>query len=320
MVLVGGVFAYHQNVGKKPKTIEKITVAWADQPAFALMYIAEKEGYFKDEGLDVTYHKFTTGRDALADALAGNSDIATVYEAPVVRQIYTGKDVSLISTLHTSSKNAALIGRRDRGILNIEDLKNKKIGVAKGTAEEFFLYSYLTSQGIRLSDVTLVNGEFTDMKTFLRDGRADAVVSTNPYFYEIKKEFPADMITIFQSDIYTENSVLAGNTNVIKNKKEGLTRLLRALVRAESLLKTNQEEAIKAVVASVPTFSEESNRGTWDQFTRVLKLDNVLLAVLEREAQWFKDNNVYQGPVPDFRKSIFTEYLKEVKPEAVTVY
>ena len=320
MAVAGGVFAYYQNVDTMPKTVEKITIAWADQPAFGLMYIAEKEGYFKDEGLDVTYHKFTTGRDALADALSGNSDIATVYEAPVVRQIYTGKDVSLISTLHISSKNAALIGRRDRGILNIEDLKSKKIGVAKGTAEEFFLYSYLTSKGIRLSDVTLVNGDFTDMKTFLRDGRADAVVSEGPYFYEIKKEFPADTITIFQSDVYTENSVLAGNTNVIENKKEVLTRLLKALVRAESLLETNQEEAIKAVVDSLSTFSEESIRGTWDQFTPVLKLDNVLLTVLEREAQWFKDNNVYQGPLPDFRKTIFTDYLKAVKPEAVTVY
>ena len=324
LAIVGGGFVLYNNplLLKKqpPATIEKITVAWADQPAFALMYIAQNKGYFTDEGLEVTYRKFTTGRDALADVIKGNSDIATVYEAPVVRQIYQGKDISIISTLHTSSKNGALIGRRDKNITRIEDIKNKKIGVTKGTADEFFLYSYLSSQGVRLSDVTLVNGEFKDMLSMLRDGKADAVVATNPYFYEIKKQFSQDKIVIFQSDVYTENSLLVGNTNEIKNKKETFTRLLKALVRAENLLHNNQEEAIKAVVGSLPTFSEESIRATWDQLTPELKLDNVLLTLLEREAGWFKDNKIYTGPVPDFRKAIFSDYLKATNPNAVTVY
>ena len=324
LAVLGGivVFSQHGNVLKtqRPKTIEKITIAWADQTSFALMYIAQNKDYFTDEGLDVTYRKFTTGRDALADVINGNSDIATVYEAPVVRQLYQGKDISIISTLHTSSKNAALIGRRDKNITRIEDIKNKKIGVAKGTAEEFFLYSYLTSQGIQLSDVTLINGEFKDMLSMLRDGKADAVVATNPYFYEIKKQFSPDEIIIFQSDVYTENSLLVGNTNKIKNKKETFTRLLKALVRAENLLHNNQAEAIKVVVDSLPTFSEESIRATWDQLTPELVLNNVLLTLLEREATWFKDNNLYTGQIPDFRKAIFADYLKAVKPEVVTIY
>ena len=324
LAIVGGGFVLYNNplLLKKqpPATIEKITVATVDQPVFALMYIAEKEGYFTDEGLNVAYKNFNSGKDALVDVLAGNSDIATVYETPVVRQIYGGKDVSIISSLHTSSKSIALIGRRDKGINNIEDIKGKKIGVTKGTSNEFFLTSYLTSQGIKLSDITLVDVQFKDVPALLQSGTVDAVVSENPYFYDIRQNNDPAKIIVFQSQAYTANSVLAGSTAVIKSKSEVLVRVLKALERAENLLNTNQEEAIKAVVASVPVFSEKSIRGTWDQFTPALKLDNVLLTLLEREAQWFKDNNVYTGQLPDFRKAIFTDYLKAVKPEAVTVY
>ena len=39
---------------------EKITLAEAYQPVFALIYIAEEKGYFDEEGLDITYRSFTS--------------------------------------------------------------------------------------------------------------------------------------------------------------------------------------------------------------------------------------------------------------------
>jgi NitT/TauT family transport system substrate-binding protein len=319
VVLIGGYFVMQKQLSQTPQTTEKLTIAWAPNPTFGLMYVAEEKGYFKEEGLEVTYNKFTTGRDALNDAILKKSDIAMVYEAPVVRRIYEKDPVSIISALHSSSQNAAIVGRKDKGVQNAIDLKGKKVGVAKGTAVEFFFFSYLTSQGVKISDVTLVNGEFTDMITYLRDGKTDAVVTTNPYLFEIQKEF-GDSINVFQSEIYTESSLLAGNTEVIKNRPEAFVRLLRALVKSEKLYENSPEEAIQAVIASLPQFSEESIRGTRDAYVPKLKLDNVLLTVLNREAQWFKDNDIYTTELPNFRNFILTDYLKSVKPEVVTLY
>ena len=320
LVILGGVFAYYQNVNTNPKTIEKLTVALPEQPTFALVYIAQNKGYFKDKGLDVTFKNVSTGKEAFDSAFNGRSDVGIGYEAPAVRTLYEGKDLSIISTLHTSTKNGALIARKDKGIHKIEDIKHKKIGVTFTSSDEFFLISYLTSEGIKLSEVTLINGAFKDLPGMLLSGKVDAVVEQNPYFYDIKKAFPKNSLTIFQSDIYTANSVLAGSTTVIKNKSEAIARFLKALVKAEDLIKNNKEDAIQSVVVSLPNLKEESIRGTWDQFTPVLKLDNILVTLLEQEGQWFKDNNVYKGPLPDFRKAIFTDYLKKVKPEAVTIY
>ena len=61
--------------GRKPP--EKLILADATQPVFALVYIAEAKGCLADEGLDVSYEYFTSGRDALGSVIAGQRGRAT---------------------------------------------------------------------------------------------------------------------------------------------------------------------------------------------------------------------------------------------------
>lgn len=323
-VLVGGYFVARKNFIPKqaPQSTLKLTIATVEipLPTFALAYIAKNKGYFQDEGLDITYARFPRGIDALNDVLKGNSDIGYAYETPAVRKIYEGEKLRIITTLHTSTNGTALIAREDRGILTVDDLKGKKIGVTKNSSFEFFLQSYLLSQGIKLSDVTFVDGEFADMAVLLKTGKADAVAIGSPYFYDIQKEYPESALSIFQSEVYTENGILAGREDIINNKKEAITRFLRALSKAEDFYKANNQGALNAVIVELPSFSEESIRGTWDKFIPELKLDNVLLTLLNREGQWFKDNGIYKTEVPNFRDAIAAGYLKEVKSEAVTIF
>ncbi|MBI3341542.1 ABC transporter substrate-binding protein [Candidatus Curtissbacteria bacterium] len=299
---------------------QKITVAWTNQPYLVLMYVAAQKGYFADEGLDVTYKNFPSGRDALDDVVAGNADVATVGEAPVVRKIYEGYDVDVLSILYSSTKNTALVARRDRGIAKIEDIKGKKIAVFKNSTSEFFLFSYLASQGIQLSQVTIVDALEKDMPSMLETGKVDAVALINPYLFQIKKDFKPDAISVFESDIYTNTSVLAGMSQKVVQNKETFVKLLRALKRAQSLYETDREESIKQVLLALPENSEETVLGSFKDFTPGLGLNNVLLTVLTREAAWFYKNGVYTSTAPDFRGHLFSSYLKEVDPGTVTLF
>src|SRR3989344_2960036 len=105
------------------------------------------------------------------------------------------------------------------------------------------------------------------MVNLLKDGKVDAVAIGNPYRYNIKKEFPQESLITFESEIYTEMSLLAGREDIIKNKKEAITRLLKALVKAENFYKADNKMALDAVVTELPMISEETIRGTWDKYT-----------------------------------------------------
>ncbi len=50
-----------------------------------------------------------------------------------------------------------LVARKDRGIVNVSDLRGKRIGTTKGTIAEFHLGRFLALNGITLQDVTLVD-------------------------------------------------------------------------------------------------------------------------------------------------------------------
>ena len=79
--------------------IPRLTIADASQPVFSLLYIADERGFFGEEGVEVIFRPFTSGRDALQDTLDGHSDLATSYETPVVLQSLKGEKLSIVSSL-----------------------------------------------------------------------------------------------------------------------------------------------------------------------------------------------------------------------------
>jgi len=60
-------------------------------------------------GLDVTFISIASGKDALTGVIEGRSDIATVYGPPVVLQSHEGERLAIVSMLHNSSRNNALL-------------------------------------------------------------------------------------------------------------------------------------------------------------------------------------------------------------------
>jgi ABC-type nitrate/sulfonate/bicarbonate transport system substrate-binding protein len=302
------------------KPSEKIIIADAQQPVFALIYIADKKNYFKEAGLDVTYNKFIFGKDALANVIKGHSDLATVYEAPVVRKVFEGAQISAITTLHRSNRNTGVIGLKDNGIMTAEDLKGKKIGVPKGTNAEIFLYSLLLINSIDLTDVTVIDMLPEAMPEALKNGVVDAVSLFNPYLDKVEHTQNPKKISIIFSNTYTEMSLLVGRKNYIAQNDDKLTKLLQALVKAEKFIEDNPEESLTIVNNWLPKLTKNEIRRQWDAFDPIIQLDNTLLTTVTREAQFYKDAGFYQSPVPNFRNIIFTDYLKKIKPEAVTIY
>ncbi|MDE1461907.1 ABC transporter substrate-binding protein [Spartinivicinus poritis] len=299
---------------------ETLIIAEGSQPVFALIYIAEIKGFFKDENLEISYKSFSSGRDALASVIAGESDLATVYETPVVLQTIAGHKLAIVTGLHNSSKNTALVARRDSGIELPQDLKGKKIGVTKNTNAEFFLDFFLKSHGMSKSDVILLDLKPYVMAPAIKRGVVDAVAIWNTHLYSAKKVLGDRKSVAFYSEVYTELSVLVGKQNKVKDRKEALQRCVRALARAEKFLQEKPQQAIDIVINHLSKIPKETIRNVWNDFNLELKLDNVLLTTLKVEANWFKEQGVFDEDIPDFRSIIYPEFLEVVKPKSVTIY
>jgi NitT/TauT family transport system substrate-binding protein len=299
---------------------ESLTIAEASQPSFALLYIAEANGYLEEEGLEVTYKSFTSGKDALNSAINGESDIATVFLTPVVIKSYEGEKLSVISTLHSSTKNTALIVRNTEDGRAQTDLVGKRIGVTKSTNAEFFLHQYLANHGIKMLDVTLVDIKPEELVEALQNRTVDAIATWNPHLSNAVKTFNNNQVSVFYSDVYTGMSVLAGRREVIIQKKEAMIRLLSALIKAEQFKDSNGERAKAIVVERLLNQTEDSIHSAWSAFSARIMLNNVLLEQFIQEAEWFRDAGEYKTPLPDFEEIICPDLLNELMPESVTIF
>lgn len=302
------------------KRPEALTVAVAQHPAFALIFVADKKGYFKDADLEVTFHAHILGRDALQEVVEGKADLATVFDIPYVRKVYEGENLGALTTLHQSTQTHALAAFKKNGIAKPQDLRFKKIAITQGTSTEYFLYNYLLEQGIDQHEVTIVSLEPEELVPALQKGSVSAAVLFNPYLNQFRKLNSLNDITLFQSSTYTEMSLLTGKTGYIEKNSPKIVKFLTALDRAEQYIGQNPTDAIKLTAASLPKIDTAVIQDTWSLYTYNLTLSNLFLVNLDREAAFFRDTNVYNNPLPDMRSTLVADYLRSVRPEKVTLY
>ena len=180
-----------------------LSIAVVAQPVAALVHVADEKGFFREEGVEVALSAFDLGRDALASALAGGADLATVYDLPVARQLNAGEDLAILATLHRSVSGHAVLARRERGIARPEDLRGKRIGVTKGISTDYFLALFLTSHGLPQAAVKEVPLEPADYAQALAGGAIDALVTFNPHTYKLREGWSA-----FRAEARLDNLLL----------------------------------------------------------------------------------------------------------------
>ena len=95
-ILVGGYFWLSQEKAEYTGPVEKITVASAEYLTGTLVYVAEDQGFFKKNGLEVTIKDYGSGK-ACADALmAGEADISTSADNVFVSNSFKHADLRVL--------------------------------------------------------------------------------------------------------------------------------------------------------------------------------------------------------------------------------
>lgn len=299
--------------------IDTITIAIAEQPVMALLFIAEENGYFKELGLTVKYRKYILGRDALEDVINNKADLATVYDIPVIRKIYEGADIGILTSLHRSTRNHAIVVRKSDGISSIKDLRGKRVAVTLGISTDFFLYSALENEGMLTQDITVIDTRPEDLLSEFKSGNVDAAVLFNPYLNNAQR-IAMDDLTFLYSEAYQDESLLVGKKNYMKQNRDKILKVLQALKKAENFAKTNKQASILIVDKYLTAYDEEAAADTWDDITLLLGLDNLLVATLDREIRFIRSLGIYKNEMPSIREHLQVEYLRQVYPDAVTLY
>ncbi len=320
LVLIGiSAGGCQEKPGKYTGPVEKVTIAEAGQPIGALLYIAFENGYFTNEGLDITLKPYTSGRDSLNSVLEGKADLATTAETPIVHTLLAGETCYTIATIGTSETNMAVVARKDRGILRPSDFKGKKFGATSSTNGAFFLYAILISNGISTDDVKIVDLRPEETFDALVESEVDAVSAWNPHLVRLQKELGDKVVSFYGDGIYTWTWNIVARKNFIAEKPETILKIVRALVKAEEFTRENPDEA-QNIVSYYLKIDRASVSELWSIYNFKTSLDQFLLVAFEDQARWAITNNLTDATeVPNYLDYIYSDPLEEVKPEAIGI-
>ena len=155
---------------------QKLTIGldWFINPDHAPLIIAKKRNFFKDLNLDVEMIEPADPNDPPKLVAAGKLDLAISYQPQLHIQVDQGLPVVRVGTLVSVPLNS-LVVLRDGPIRTISDLKGKKIGFSVGGFEEALLSGMLQKYNLKMSDVDLVNINFS-LSPSLIAKKVDAVI------------------------------------------------------------------------------------------------------------------------------------------------
>jgi NitT/TauT family transport system substrate-binding protein len=170
--------------GAQPAKVRVSVIPILDMANF---FAAVQEGYFKDEGLDVTTETNQQGGAiGIPGMVAGAYDIAYSNTPTILLAMQQGLDIRIIAggsgNPPEPPEQAALLGRKADQIRNGKQLEGKTIAVnARNGVQWIFARAWVKATGGEPDKVTYREVPFPQMLDALKAGQADAVFAIDPF-------------------------------------------------------------------------------------------------------------------------------------------
>lgn len=294
-----------------------LTLAIADLPAMTPALLAEAEGFFAAEGLALKIIHCVNGRRCLQHLIDGEAQVATVLDTPIVLAAHAGARFEILATMATSREHR-LIGRADRGLRALPDLRGRRIGILKGTSGHFFADSALFLGGLDPTSVTLVPLTPAEIIDRLVAGDIDAAGLYQPLVQDAQRRLGVRGTVLADARYYAATVNLVSRADPPLSDDEA-TRLLRALRRACTLAR-DQPERAQALLARQLQLAPAVVGALWPDYDFRVLLQQSLVTTLEAESRWaVREGLVADKTLPDYLSRIRPGPLRTLDRRAVTL-
>jgi len=236
------------------ETTKLTLVGVRDAQISSQQIIADKLGYFKEEGLDVTSQLIESGPDIGPMVSGGSAPVSIQTNFMDIILKSNGIGVKIVAPLAQIAGTQAVVGAKDLELKSAKDLEGKTIGIPSGADVKIAIDNMAKELGVDASKIKYVNLAPSDAVVALGKGDIDAMAAWEPFitkgiqaggkflFSGTKADLPDKQGDVNWMSVHTTMQVtdkyLEENPNTIK-------AVLRALKKATDYINGNREEAIK---------------------------------------------------------------------------
>jgi NitT/TauT family transport system substrate-binding protein len=290
------------------------SVTWLGQ---APIMVALEKGFFKDEGLDVTFQTILNSSDRIAALSAGSVAFSNLGRIAVIADMARGNEAFYyFANVDDSPGNEGCWAKP--GIASVKDMKGKK--VAANTSAEITLAGLLRANGMTQRDIQYLNLPPNEMAGALTKGDIDVACVWQPLLGGLEKAVPEGKLlgTDKDTDTYAKYKTMASPDIMIISRKlvdqhpAQAAKIASAVMKGADYLNANMEESAGLIakyfkkepaelLPGLKSFQYFGAKG-WPQHMELH------VKQMQELAQWLHENGKIPS-LPDVKKWENTSFL-----------
>ncbi|MEH7796701.1 aliphatic sulfonate ABC transporter substrate-binding protein [Bacillus safensis] len=218
------------------------------QQSLSPLLLAKEKGWFEQsfekEGVKVKWVEFQSGPPQFEGLAANQLDFSQVGNSPVIAGQAAGIDFKEIGLSQDGLKANGILVNKTSEIQKVEDLKRKKIAVAKGSSGFDFLYKVLDRAGLSAKDVQIIQLQPDEAISAFENGSVDAWSIWEPFLsLETIKKGAKLLVNGEATDLYSPGFTLV-RTQFADQHPELVVKFLKVYDHAVKWQKAHPEEAV----------------------------------------------------------------------------
>lgn len=314
--------------GEVPEVTALEIISVRDPQHSAQLAVALENGFFADEGLDISANYTINGPDLPSLAASGRVQVLFSAMEQIASLRLRGLDFRWLMKLSDISNTQGVVIGNNSGITSPADLSGKRIGMYAGASVEFAIDSMCKAHGIDFSSLKFINMEPPEQAIALMQGNIDVMACWEPYVSAAARSGGRLYFTGSKSYIESPDNPqdvnwlylatgLATTGEFLTQAPNTLKAMMRALMRANDLIINDPAEAVAPIAKGLGIPSEGLEQILQANDYRP-DLDERLAVGYPAYIKWAVERKFLNDFVPlnDF---LDRQLLQEIAPDAVKI-
>ncbi|MBO1514895.1 aliphatic sulfonate ABC transporter substrate-binding protein [Metabacillus bambusae] len=215
-----------------------------------LPYAREKKYFekaFEKIGVKIKWNEFTSGPPHFEALASGRIDFGVVGGTPVLAGQSGNVDFKAIAVTSDGKKGNSIIVPKGSSIKELKDLKDKKIGVAKGSSAYNFLYMALDRANLSENDIEIIQLQPDEARPALDNGSIDAWSIWEPYATTAVFQTGAKVLVTGEDLNINAPSFLIARTKFTEDHPDLAVQFLKIYEQVRQHFDENIEEVAKEI-------------------------------------------------------------------------